>query len=276
MPRSAPITMTFPPFMGVVRRLIIINATVFLGLLVLVIFYPPAARFVAAHLVLVPDNVVHGEVWQPITYVFFEGGLLAFLINNIFLWLLGSMLESTYGSRWFAELYFSSSIGAAILASALSFTHVLHLNPELSGAGASAALMGILIVYGVRFGDMEFWLIPFPFRMKAKYLVGLYIFVDIALLLRFGDPFDALLSLSGGLCGYLYLTFAPRRGLGFGFSEQYYGLRNAWYRAKRRRAARKFEVYMGKQGRKVKFDDEGRYIDPDEERRNPNDRKWMN
>ena len=86
----------------------------------------------------------------------------------------------------------------------------------------------------------------------------------------------ALLSLSGGLCGYLYLQFAPRRGLFFNFSEQFYSMRNAYYRAKRRRAARKFEVYMGKQGRKVKFDSEGRYIDPDEERKNPKDKRWMN
>ena len=276
MARSSPITATFPPFMGVVRRLILINASVFLGLLVLVILYPPAAAFVARHLVLVPDTAFHGEVWQPLTYVFFEGGLLNFVINNVFLWLLGAMLEATYGSRWFAELYFSASIGGALLASAISFTGILHLSPLSSGAGASSALFAILVTYGVRFGDMEFWLIPFPIRMKAKYMVALYIFVDLALLLRFGDPFSALLSLSGGLCGYLYLQFAPRRGLAFNFTEQFYGMRNAYYRAKRRRAARKFEVYMGKQGRNVKFDSEGRYINPDEERKNPKDKRWMN
>ena len=276
MARSAPITATFPPFMGVVRRLVLINASLFLGLLVLVLLYPPAAIFVARHLVLVPDTAVHGEIWQPLTYIFFEGGLLNFAIDNLLLWLLGSMLEATYGGRWFAEFYFTSSIGAALIASALSFTGILHLSPLASGAGAGSVLFGIMVVYGARFGDLEFWLIPFPIRMKAKYMVALFIVVDLALLLRFGDPFSALLSLSGGLCGYLYLRFAPRRGLGFGFSEQLFGMRNAYYRAKRRRAARKFEVYMGKQGRKVKFDDEGRYIDPDEERKNPNDKRWMN
>ena len=276
MARNSPITATFPPFMGVVRRLILINASIFLGLLVLVILYPPAAVFVARHLVLVPDTAFHGEIWQPLTYVFFEGGLTSFIIDNLFLWLLGTMLETTYGSRWFAELYFTSSIGAALLASALSYTHLLRLSPLASGAGAGAPLFAILVTYGVRFGDLEFMLIPFPIRMKARYMVALYIFVDLALLLRFGDPFTALLQLSGGLCGYLYLQFAPRRGLGFNFSEQFYSMRNAYYRAKRRRAARKFEVYMGKQGRKVKFDSEGRYIDPDEERKNPKDKRWMN
>lgn len=275
MPRSAPTTLTLPPFMGAVRRLVLINASVFAGLLVLVILYPPAAIFVARHLALVPDTALHGEVWQPLTYVFFEGGLLSFVLDNLFLWLLGSMLEATFGSRWFAELYFAASIGAALIASALSFTGILHLSPLSSGAGASAPLFAIMVVYGVRFGDLEFWLIPFPVRMKAKYMVALFIFIDLALLLRFGDPFSALLSLSGGLCGYLYVRFAPRRGLGFGFSEQLYGMRNAYYKAKRRRAARKFEVYMGKQGRKVQFDKEGRYIDPDSTK-DPTDKRWMN
>ena len=58
-------------------------------------------------------------------------------------------------------------------------------------------------------------------------------------------------------------------------SEGLFNLRNNYYRWKRRRVARKFEVYMRKQNRDVRFDNEGRYIDPDE-KRDPNDRKWMN
>ncbi len=49
------------------------------------------------------------------------------------------------------------------------------------------------------------------------------------------------------------------------FSEAFYGLRNRYYRWKRRRAARKFEVYMRKQGRTVRFDGNGRQIDEDQD-----------
>src|SRR5439155_963638 len=76
--------------------------------------------------------------------------------------------------------------------------------------------------------------------------------------------------------GFLYLTFPPTRGFPFGFSERYFGLRNGYYRWKRRRAARKFEVYMRMQNREVHFDKDGRYVDPDELRKNPNDKRWMN
>ena len=124
-------------------------------------------------------------------------------------------------------------------------------------------------------GDLEFMMFPLPINIKAKYLVGIYILVDIAILLKGGDVFGALLHLSAGFSGYLYVRYAPRRGLGFRFSEQFYSMRNAYYRSKRRRAARKFEVYMGKQGRKVQFDKEGRYVDPDEHK-DPNDKRWMN
>ena len=60
-----------------------------------------------------------------------------------------------------------------------------------------------------------------------------------------------------------YRRLAPRRGLSFTLSERWYALRNRYYRWKRRRAARKFEVYMRSQGRTVKFDGQGRQIDED-------------
>ena len=112
-------------------------------------------------------------------------------------------------------------------------------------------------------------------RIRAKYMVGIYILIDLAMLLQKSDSFNVLLHLSGALCGFLYVRYAPRRGLAFKVTEGLFGLRNDYYRWKRRRAARKFEVYMGKQGRKVSFDKDGRYVDPDE-RKDPNDKTWMN
>jgi membrane associated rhomboid family serine protease len=123
-------------------------------------------------------------------------------------------------------------------------------------------------------GDTEF-LFFFLIPMKSRYMVALSLLIAVAYFIRNEDAFGVLLQLSGALCGYLYVRFAPRRGLGFGLSEQVFGMRNAYYRYKRRRAARKFEVYMGKQGRKVEFDKEGRYVDPDKGK-DPNDKRWMN
>ena len=83
------------------------------------------------------------------------------------------------------------------------------------------------------------------------------------------------------MCGtgrsYLFVKFVPRRGLSYAATERYYNLRNEYYRNKRRRAARKFEVYMKAQNREVHFDADGRYVDPDKDpARHPNDKRWMN
>jgi membrane associated rhomboid family serine protease len=268
--------MTFPPFSGVVRRLVAINVAVFFALLVLGLVAPSLNLRLGDLSLLQPSQVVHGQVWRLATYGFING-TLDLIFGMVTLWFCGATLEESYGSRWFLELYFTSLVGGAALTSALTFTHRLGLNPESVTAGVWPAIFGILIVIAVRFGDMQFMpLFPFRFTMRARYVVAIYILLDLAILLRAGDGFSALANLSGVLCGWLYLRLAPRRGMGFDLSEQFYGVRNAFYRAKRRRAARKFEVYMGKQGRKVHFDENGRYLDPDEERKDPKNKRWMN
>jgi len=116
---------------------------------------------------------------------------------------------------------------------------------------------------------------PLPVAIKAKYLVIVYMLIEVALLLSGGPPLAYFVILSGALIGFLLARRAPRKGMSITLSEGLFSLRNNYYRWKRRRTARKFEVYMRKQNRDVRFDHEGRYIDPDE-KRDPNDRKWMN
>ncbi len=275
MPRSGPITLSLPAFAGVTRKLILANVAVFFGLLLLGWLTPHVALLLQSHLILEPLAVVHGQLWQLFTYSFINEGILGILFGMLTLWFTGSLLEPSFGGRWLAELYFSSVIGGAIIATVFSFTRVLNLQPIDAAAGCWSGIFGLLIAIAMIFGDQEF-LLWFLVRIKAKYMVAIYILIAIALLLKQADSFGALLQLSGALCGFLYVKFAPRRGFAFGFTEQYFGMRNNYYRWKRRRAARKFEVYMRKQNREVHFDKDGRYVDPDELRKDPNDKRWMN
>ena len=278
MPRSGPISLALPAFEGTTRKLILLNVGTFFGLLLLRWLAPQLQAVLLAHLILEPLAVLHGEVWQLLTYSFVEQGILGILFGMLTLWFTGSLLEPSFGGRWLAELYLTSVIGGAILASAISFTHVLGLRPDVVAAGAWSGIFGLMIAIAMIFGDQEF-LLWFVLRIKAKYMVAIYILIAVALLLKQADTFNALIQLSGALCGALYVKFAPRRGLAFAASEQYFGVRNRYYRWKRRRAARKFEVYMRKQNREVHFDKDGRYVDPDELRKNSrdaNDKRWMN
>ena len=275
MRRSGPISLALPAFEGTTRKLILLNVGAFFGLLILRWLAPQLEAVLHSHLILEPLAVAHGEIWQLLTYSFVEQGILGILFGMLTLWFTGSLLEPSFGGRWLAELYLTSVIGGAILASAISFTHILGLRPDVGAAGAWSGIFGLMVAIAMIFGDQEF-LLWFVLRIKAKYMVAIYILIAVALLLKQADTFNALIQLSGALCGALYVKFAPRRGLAFGLSEQYFSVRNRYYRWKRRRAARKFEVYMRKQNREVHFDKDGRYVDPDELRKNPNDKRWMN
>jgi membrane associated rhomboid family serine protease len=275
MPRSGPISLALPAFEGTTRKLILLNVGAFFVLLILRWLAPQLEAVLHSHLILEPLAVVHGEIWQLLTYSFVEQGILGILFGMLTLWFTGSLLEPSFGGRWLAELYLTSVIGGAILASAISFTHILGLRPDVAAAGAWSGVFGLMIAIAMIFGDQEF-LLWFVLRIKAKYMVAIYILIAVALLLKQADTFNALIQLSGALCGALFVKFAPRRGLAFAVSEQFFSVRNRYYRWKRRRAARKFEVYMRKQNREVHFDKDGRYVDPDELRKNPNDKRWMN
>ena len=268
MPRGAGF-LSFPDFRGLTRKLVLWNLGTFFVLLVLGVASKPAAFTIVSWTALVPPYVLHGRIWQLLTYSFVHQGILNTAFELLSLWFLGSFLESNHGSRWLGEIFFVSVLGAGLAAIALYFAL-----PGGGGVltGCYGGLFGLLIAFGVLYGDMQFMLFPLPMMIKAKYLVGVYLLIALAML--FSDQrFFAFAQLGGALFGYLYIRVAPRRGFALASSERFYGLRNSYYIWKRRRAARKFEVYMRKQNRDVHFDKDGRYIDPDKD---PNDRRWMN
>ena len=280
-----PVTLTLPPFRGAVRRLVIALLAVYLVVGLLGLVQGQVAVFLQAFFLLTPWSVVrHWFLWQLLTYPFLNAGILSFAFALVNLWFTGSMLEDVRGSRWFTELFYASAIGGGILATLLSALPPLvtggrvvlpHLMPTTGVGGVGAPLFGVLVAFALFFGDTEF-LLFFVLRAKAKYVVWIGGLIYVAMLLFEGNALWALLAICCGLSGFAYTRLAHRGGLSSSASERWYGLRNGYYRWKRRRAARKFEVYMRKQDRVVKFDDDGRYIAPEEEDRNPNDRKWMN
>ncbi|GGA72881.1 hypothetical protein GCM10011507_25590 [Edaphobacter acidisoli] len=275
MPRSGPISLSLPSFSGATRGIIVANLAVFFALALMNWLTPGLAQVLLRHSLLRPLAVTHGEIWQLFTYSFINDGVLNIAFAMLTLWFIGYLLEEARGTRWLWELYAASAIGGGVIASAIAYTRVLGLRPEAVGSGAWGGISGLMIAVAMLFGDQEFYL-WFVLRIKAKYMVAIFILVALALFLKESDTFGALLELAGALSGFLFTKFAPSRGMAFGASEQYFSVRNGYYRWKRRRAARKFEVYMRKQNRVVHFDNEGRYIDPDEERKSPKDRRWMN
>jgi membrane associated rhomboid family serine protease len=275
MARIGSSTLVFPPFRGFTRRLVLANLAVFFVLLVLGAVNRSLSNSIFALLALTPEAVVHGYVWQLVTYAFVHRGILEALFNLLSLWFIASYIEQVKGSRWLTEIYFLAVAGGALISTALSFTPIPRLSPLDYASGAQAGIFGLLAAFAVLFGEQQFFLFPLPIGIKAKYLVLIYLLIAIASLFGGGSILPLVVYLAGGLMGFIYARRARARGLSFAVSERVYGLRNGYYRWKRRRAARKFEVYMRKHNRDVRFDKEGRYVDPDAGK-NPDDRKWMN
>jgi membrane associated rhomboid family serine protease len=289
MRRGTTMSLSFPPFTRAVKQLLIANGAVFLLMALLGYVEPRTAAFCQALFQLCPENVIHGWIWQLATYLFLHAGLWHLLFNMLALWMFGAQLETDWGYNLFMQFYFFCGIGAALVTVAVSFTGILQASPYTATVGASGAIFGLLLAFGILHGDSEIMLFPIPFLMKARYFIIGLIFIEIFLTLSAarqpGQSTAYMAHLGGLLFGYVWLKFVPRRGFGFLSSEKFYGLRNSYYRWKRRRAARKFEVYMRKHNRtdyrhEDYFDEDGRMRDPearDRQKKNGDARPpWVN
>ena len=265
-------TLSFPPFTRWVKRLIIICAAVYFVQVVLGAVAPQLARNMEVYLGLVPFAVLHyGMVWQLATYSFLHGSVSHLLLNMLTLWMFGSQEEQDWGSRKFLEFYFFCVVGAALVTVAVSYTGLPGASPLVPTIGASGGIYGLLIAFGMLYGDREIYLFPFPFSIKAKYLVGIIIFVVVIATFQPSQGGVANFAHLGGLLfGFLYIKLVPSRGLAFAATERYFSARNGYYRWRRRRAARKFEVYMRAHDRDVHFDEHGNYVPPDDDPRKGN------
>ncbi len=267
--------LSFPPFAGVIRKIILLTVAIFFIFLLLHWIAPALGTEIFLAAALTPSSVMHGAIWQLVTYSFVSGGILQIAFDMLSLWFIGAYLETTYGTRWVTELYFISVVGAALTTIAVSYTHIFHMTPHATTYGADGGIFGLLAAWAVLMGDQKFILFPLPISIRAKYLVLVYILIALASVISGPAGFVYIAYLGGALFGYIYVKQAPRRGYAFAASERAFSFRNGYYRWKRRRAARKFQVYMRKHDRNVEFDDKGKYVDPDK-KKDPNDRRWMN
>jgi|ERR1017187_311011 membrane associated rhomboid family serine protease len=176
-------------------------------------------------------------VWQLVTYMFLHGGITHVLFNMLTLWFFGAQLERDWGTRRFLKYYFYCGIAAGVC--------VLVVNMLLGywgtvTLGASGAIFGVLVAFAVMYPDQPV-LMYFLFPIKAKYLV--MIFVAVELLLTFGPNtgVSTIAHLGGAAFGFVYLkSRMPRLRLP--------DVGGAYAQWKLRRAKRKFQVYMKKSG----------------------------
>jgi len=276
MRRTSSMGLSFPPFTRAVKQLLIANGAIFLGVALLGVFTREDVKgWIDIHFGLVPALVVFRVwIWQLVTYAFLHEGLGHIFFNMLALWMFGATLEQDWGYKIFLQFYFFCAVGAALTTVVVGFTGLLGASPLVPTVGASGAIFGVLLAFGILHAESEIMLFPIPFMIKAKYFIIGLIFIEVYLTLTAsrqpGASVAYMAHMGGLLFGYIWLKFVPRRGFGHAASERAFGLRNSYYRWKRKRAARKFEVYMRKHDDRGDykhedyFDEYGNFRDPSE------------
>lgn len=276
MRSNRPILLALPAFHGVTRRLILLAIGTFLFFFLVGIFSHDLAGTVLNLLRLHADDAPHLP-WQFVTFPFIPDSFLGLLFALLSLWFFGSALEEERGARWFTELFFSCYIAGALLACLISHAagrFVPYVEPAGKFSnGLWPVVLALLIAYA-RLHPEEPLTFNFILRARAKYIALIMLVIYVAMDIYIVKRFDALVALCSSFSAWLFVKYAPNRGLRYVASESWFGLRNRYYRAKRRRAAKKFTVYMRKQGKDVSIDASGRYIGLDDE--DPTDRRRMN
>lgn len=271
--RSSSIADLFPPFTRAVKMLVYVNCAIFLAMFIAASAGGSASALAGAAVGMFglrPDSVVHGFVWQLFTYSFLHAGLHAgpmhLLFNMLSLWMFGSRLEQDWGMQRFLEFYFFCVIGAAVTTVGVSYTHILGMSPLASTIGASGGIYGLLVAFGVLYSKMRVYVMGI-FPIEARWFAIIWVALALFGALSQGGGVNNVAHLGGALFGYIYLKALPRRGLKLAGSEGYYGVRNRYQRWKRRRMAKKFEVFMRQHDRKQYFDEYGNFRAPTEEER---------
>lgn len=152
-----------------VRNLIIINVVVFL----IQNLIPVADYF----LMLWPIGSEHFKPYQLFSYMFAHGSLWHVLFNMLALSSFGPILENYWGDRKFLFFYLATGLGAGVIYALLNF----YLGTGGPMLGASGAIYGILMAFGMVFPNLEIMLLFPPIPLKAKYMVFVMGFITYAM-----------------------------------------------------------------------------------------------
>ena len=224
----------------VVKNLIIINALMLLATYILSMRGIDLTKILGLHYIASPKF----EPYQIITHMFMHGGFTHLLFNMFALWMFGRILEGVWGPKRFFIYYFATGLGAAVLHTFVNFIEYqsviskmspdqidlvmkqgadiwmqgknysdplmgkLNLLLNVPTVGASGAVFGVLLGFGMLFPNTQLMLLFPPIPIKAKYFVIGYGLIELYLgLARPGSDVAHFAHLGGMLFGYLLIRY---------------------------------------------------------------------
>ena len=143
------------------------------------------------------------QVWQLFTYMFMQGSFSHILFIMFALWMFGMEIENLWGTKKFLYYYLLAGFAAGLFQ--LFFTPILGGTAAVT-IGASGAVYGVLIAFGMLFPDRQIYLY-FLIPVRAKYLIGFLIILEFLLVDSAGSNVAHLAHLGGALAGFLFIMF---------------------------------------------------------------------
>lgn len=180
-----------------VKNLLIVNAIMFFA------YYVMARTMhfnLNALLGIWPLASGNFRIWQPVTYMFMHANLEHIFFNMFALWMFGYVLENFWGTKRFLIYYFVCGIGAGLLTL---------LIPGGLTVGASGAVYGILLAFGMTFPEERIYLY-FLMPIKAKWFVVGYAVIELLEGLFVTDGIAHFAHLGGMLFGLLLILYWRR------------------------------------------------------------------
>lgn len=181
---------------------------------------------------------------QIVIHMFLHGGILHLFFNMFALYMFGQVLEQVWGPKRFLIYYFVCGLGAAFIHESVIAFQYYHLVQTLSPenlqlvinegtayfnqgkvftdpnmeslqillntptVGASGAIFGVLLAFGVLFPNTQLMLIIPPIPIKAKYIVMIYGGIELYLAItQPGANIAHAAHLGGMLFGYFLIRY---------------------------------------------------------------------
>lgn len=190
---------------------------------------------------------------QIITYMFMHGGFMHLFFNMFAVFMFGRTLETVWGSKKFLTYYLLTGIGAALIQLLVYYLRIKNLEanlpPEIladvynkihtdglnllrmeknfadptvgslnllihtTTVGASGAVFGILVAFGMMFPDVKLIMIPIPIPIKAKWFVIGYGVLELVsgISNRPNDNVAHFAHLGGLLVGFIIILIWKRK-----------------------------------------------------------------
>jgi membrane associated rhomboid family serine protease len=193
-----------------VMNLLIANAIAYLAM----ILFDSEILEIYALFALFPVESPFFEWWQPVTYMFMHGGFTHLFFNMFALWMFGRIVEYDLGSKRFLTYYLVCGVGAGIIQLLVNYLEFGGLPFPVVTVGASGAVFGLLLAYGMMHPNNVVMLMFPPIALKAKWFVVVYGVLELmGGVAPSGSNVAHFAHLGGMLFGFLLLRYWKRKNM---------------------------------------------------------------